>query len=189
LAKLKTGGGSEFLGLRFTVEQIDFLKKFPLLFFIPYFAIRLFDWTFLTSVIAAFESSALAALGFANERIGSIIFVAGASGGSEAFDLVVDCSGAVMIIMFLALYYATGDFSGKNENKNRKENKKEKPRSPWPYVPLLFVFNLGRILVTLAVGLSFGAFALQATHFVLWFVDSAFVIACWAHAKRIEFRV
>ncbi len=178
--------GKKWFGFGFSREQIDFLKKFPLFFFIPYFAIRLFDWTFLTSAIAAFESSALAALGYANERFGSIILAANASGGSEAFDLVVDCSGAVMIIMFLALYYATGDFAGKKNGKG-KTLKTSKPRSPWIYLPLLFVFNLARILVTLAVGLSFGAFALQATHFVLWFVDSAVVVACWAHAKHIKF--
>ncbi len=162
--------------LRFSREQREFLKKFPFYFFVPYFGIRLFDWSALTGAVAAFESAALATLGYANERMGSVILAPGAGGGS-AFDLVVDCSGVIMIIMFLALYYSA----------EIPSEKKRGPRPPWPYVPLLFAFNLLRLLATLAVGISFGAAALQAAHFVLWFVDSAVVIACWAHAKRIDF--
>jgi hypothetical protein len=80
--------------------------------------------------------------------------------------------------MFLALYYATPNFS--------KNKPPRPPRSPWPYVFFLFIFNLARVLATLAVGISFGGAALGVAHFALWFVDSAVVLAAWAHAKRVE---
>ncbi len=169
------GGSKKILGVALTHEQLEFLKKFPVYFFLPYIGMRLVDWSALTDAIAAFESSALSALGYANQRIGSVILTQ-----ASAFDLIVDCSGVVMIIMFLALYYATGDFSKKGKRGSKP------PRSPWIYLPLLFAFNLCRILVTLAIGISFGDAALQATHFTLWFADSAVVLLCWAHAKRLE---
>jgi hypothetical protein len=44
------------------------------------------------------------------------------------------------------------------------------------------------LFATLAVGISFGNSALQAAHFVLWFVDSGVVVAAWAHAKNVEIK-
>lgn len=173
---VKTKAGKSFLGWRFSAEQREFLKKFPLYFFVPYIGMRFVDWSALTQAIAAFESVALASLGYANERIGSMIIASTANGGGGAFDLIVDCSGVIMIIMFLALYYSTEIPSKRGR----------KPRSPWVYLPLLFVFNLFRLLVTLVVGVSMGSGALQATHFALWWVDSGVVLAAWAHAKNVE---
>ncbi len=135
---------------------------------------RFIDWSLLNEAIASFESSALAALGYANERAAAFIFANG-----SAFEVIVDCSGIVMIIMFLALYYSTG---------NLAKNKNKLPRSPWVYLPLLFLFNLARLLATLVVGISFGGSAMEVTHFALWFVDSGVVLACWAHAKNLELK-
>ncbi|MFH0973910.1 MAG: exosortase/archaeosortase family protein [Candidatus Micrarchaeota archaeon] len=176
-AENKTGNKAEsFWNSRFSAEQREFLKKFPPLFFVPYIAMRFIDWSVLNDAIAAFESSALASLGYANERAGSFIIANG-----SAFEIIVDCSGIVMIIMFLALYYSTGNFA--------KKNKPQPPRSPWIYLPLLFAFNLARLLATLIVGISFGGSAMEATHLALWFVDSGVVLACWAHAKNLDFSV
>lgn len=136
---------------------------------------RFINWSLLNEAIAAFESAALAALGYANERAGALIFAKG--GNTNAFEIIVDCSGLVMIIMFLALYYATPNFA---------KNKNKPPRSPWIYLPLLFAFNLARLLATLVVGVRLGGSAMEATHFALWVVDSLVVLACWAHAKNVK---
>lgn len=152
-------------------EQKQFLWRFPPLFVIPYAVMRFIPLDFLTRPIAFLESFALNAFGFQTQVFGSTIL-----SQKTVFTIIPDCSGLVMVILFLALYYST-----KTRRYSIKENE---PAALAPYVLFLLAFNLLRLFVTLAVGLSYGGNALDKTHMALWFVDSAVVMLAWAHAQK-----
>lgn len=91
---------------------------------------------------------------------------------SISFTIVPDCSGFVMISMFFALVMSS----------NSKITKKI--TSIIIISPFLFLFNLLRLFLTLYIGLSFGKFAFEITHILLWFIDSGVVILFWLFSLK-----
>ena len=95
---------------------------------------------------------------------------------SISFSIVPDCSGFVMIFMFFALI-----FSSKGTFKN-------KFLSLLIFSPLLFVFNIFRLFLTLLVAFNFGKLAFDVVHISLWFFDSAVVISAWLLSLEFIFK-
>ena len=115
----------------------------------------------LNLLVAFLEEKILSAFGQGVVRAGTTLVV-----GNAAFDIVVDCTGLTMVIMFLSLVYAT--------------KTKIPPEKVLGYAAFFFVFNLFRLAFTLAIGANYGQGALDLVHPLLWFVDSGVVFACWA---------
>jgi exosortase/archaeosortase family protein len=150
-------------------EEKSFLIKFALLFSIPYVLIHFLPLGFLTEFVAFAESKLVSFTGASAAAQGSTLLVDG-----KIFEIIPDCSGLVMIILFAALLYSTKLSAGK------------RARGMLLFIPLLFVFNLLRLFLTLMVGVAWGVDAFNAAHVVLWFVDSAVVLLAWAAASEIK---
>lgn len=110
--------------------------------------------------VAELQQSILSSAGYSVLRDGTNLVV-----NNAGFEIVVDCSGLVMMAMFFALLYST------------------KTRIPHlrmlGYFAFFFAFNLLRIAFTIAVGAEYGNNAIDVVHPALWFVDSGLVFACW----------
>ncbi len=153
-------------------EQKFFLTRFPFYFLVPYALLLALKPAFLTNAIASLEALLLNAAGFAAAASGSMLFV-----NNSVFEIIPDCSGLVMVFLFLALFYATPRASF---------TRKRGIGAVAAYVVGLFTFNLVRLFVTLAIGVTWGEGALNAAHAALWFVDAGVVLAAWASATRVR---
>lgn len=153
--------GRSVFSFSLSTKERRFLALFIISFVVLYALIRILPLQFLTVFIANAEASILSSAGHAAVAQGTALFV-----GNQAFEIVVDCSGLVMIILFFSLLYSTG------------------VKISWQkllkYFAFFFVFNLIRLAFTLAVSADYGNAALDIVHPVLWFVDSGVVFAAWA---------
>ncbi|OIO25415.1 hypothetical protein COX85_02745 [Candidatus Micrarchaeota archaeon CG_4_10_14_0_2_um_filter_55_9] len=148
-------------------KEKRFLVRFLPAFFIPYLLIHLLPLAPLNQAVAVTQNAFFEATGFETELDGTLLTV---RGGVEAhYRIITDCSGLVMVILFAALLYAT----------------KPSWRALLLYSPLLIVFNLFRLYVTLYAGVQFPSL-FNATHMALWFVDSAVVLLAWSHATKVN---
>ena len=136
---------------------MHFLVSFTLLFFV----IKVLPLEPLNLFVANAEQVILSNAGLHIAREGVLLSI-----GKAVFQIVVDCSGLVMIILFLSLVYST--------------KTRVKPSKILLYSVFFFAFNLLRLAFTLAVGAFYGTQALDAVHPALWFVDSGVVFAAWA---------
>ncbi len=169
--------------MKLTREQKYFLTRFPLYFIPPYVAIHLLDLSWLTKAIAFVESSLLASAGVQNTLYGSFIDT-----GSVLFQIVVDCSGLVMITLFIALVYSAKPFG--KQGKRRSEDSQKSRYAFLAFVPVIFLFNLIRLFFTLLTGVLFGPQVLSIIHFALWFVDAGFVFLLWEiNAGVVDFKL
>ena len=136
---------------------IHFLASFALMFLL----IKILPLEPLNLLVAQAQEAILSNVGLPVARAGTLLTV-----GSTVFQIVVDCSGLVMIILFLSLVYST------------------KTKTPVSrillYSVFFFLFNLGRLAFTLAIGAIYGMQALDLLHPALWVVDSGVVFAAWA---------
>ncbi|MFH1780247.1 MAG: archaeosortase/exosortase family protein [Candidatus Micrarchaeota archaeon] len=152
--------------VKITSWEKTFLVSFSLFFLIPFFLLYVFDFSFLTSFVAGIEAFFL---GFFVPVFldGSTIFA-----GSISFDIVIECTGAVMFVLLFALLYST-----------------DAPKKIFfllLFAPVLFVFNLLRLFLTLIMGVFYGVDVLNVVHFLLWFVDAGVVFLLWLHAMKIK---
>ncbi len=153
-------------------EQKFFLTRFPFYFLVPYALLLLVKPAFLTNAIASLEALLLNAAGFNATAAGSTLFA-----NNAVFQIIPDCSGLVMIFLFLALFYATPRASFV---------RKRGTTAIAAYAVGLFIFNLLRLFVTLSIGAAYGEGALNAAHAALWFVDAGVVLAAWVNATRVR---
>ncbi|MFH1056948.1 MAG: archaeosortase/exosortase family protein [Candidatus Micrarchaeota archaeon] len=149
--------------MSFTISKKEkhFLLHFTALFFLSFAILKALPLQPLNSLVAFSQDKMLSAAGFSVLRQGPMLVV-----GSSAFEMVVDCSGLVMTVMFLALLYAT--------------KTKIPLRKTLAYMVFFLAFNLLRLSFTLATGAVYGQGVLDVVHPALWFVDSGVVFACWA---------
>ncbi len=184
--------------MNLTEQQTHFLTHFPLYFIPPYIAIHLLNLSWLTDAIAFIESSLLASAGVENSLYGSFIDV-----GNILFEIVVDCSGLVMITLFLALVYSAKPFGKSSKDgklgkdgkldKGSKVSKQVQVKQKTSYaflafVPAIFLFNLIRLFFTLWTGVAFGPQVLSIVHFALWFIDAGFVFLLWSINAGVDLR-
>jgi len=145
-----------------------FLAKFFVFFSVPYVLIHLIDLGWLSGIVAVAETALFNAAGIPSSASGSQIFCAGMN-----YAIIADCTGLVMIFMLFALLWATP----------------LKGRRRWLFlavgIPLLLIFNIFRLFLTLYAGVAFGAGALDAVHLGFWFVDAGVVVALWAKAAEL----
>lgn len=153
----------------FSARERDFLAKFLIIFFLPFAALHFIDASLLTTAVAYAEKILLSLLGYAAASIGDDLFVDGTH-----FKIVVDCTGLVLVLLLAALLFAT-------PLKNEK-----RLRVLLIFTPFLLTFNLLRLLLTLSVGAVLGQPALEATHVLMWFVDSAVVFFIWMRVARVS---
>lgn len=106
------------------------------------------------------------------------IYLSGTTIVSEtiSFLIVPDCSGLVMIAMFFALIAASNG------------SLKHKLISLALFSPLLFVFNIFRLFLTIATAFNFGKLAFEVMHLSLWIYDSVVVISFWLIALEFIFK-
>ncbi|NUN11663.1 exosortase/archaeosortase family protein [Candidatus Micrarchaeota archaeon] len=142
-----------------------FLAKFFTSFFIPFFLLELIDTSLLTNAIAGFENYFLSKLVY-TELNGSTIFA-----NNILFQIVTECSGLVMLLLFASLIYST-------EAKNKLKNF-------LLLAPVVFVFNLLRLFVTLLFGVFYGQQAIEVVHVLFWFIDAGVVFLLWMHVVGI----
>jgi len=153
----------------FSARERDFLAKFLVFFFLPFAALHFVDASVLTVAVAHAEKILLSLLGYSATAIGDDLFVDGAH-----FKIVVDCTGLVLVLLLAALLFAT-------PLKNEK-----RLQALALFTPFLLAFNLLRLLLTLTVGAVLGQPALEATHMLMWFVDSAVVFFIWMRVARVS---
>jgi len=151
------------------VNSTRFLASFLVLFFVPFALIHVVPMGFANEAVAGSEEFLLSTLGYQVEQSGSLLRI----GAESYFDIIADCTGAVMVILFFALLYSTPC------DCNRL-------RALAIYSPLLLGFNLLRLLVTLLTHYHYGLAAFDLAHVALWFVDSGVVLACWSHATGVK---
>lgn len=147
-------------------KQRDFAISFTLLSLAAFALIKILPLAPLNNAVAGAQQGILSSLGFNVMRDGTTLVV-----GNAAFDIVSECTGLVMIAIFLALLYSTG---------LKLEHSKIAL-----YLAFFFVFNLARLAVTLAVGAQYGLNVLDVVHPVLWFVDSGIVFGAWAKEYEV----
>jgi exosortase/archaeosortase family protein len=147
--------------LKFSQNEKRFLKYFSASFVFFYAILKILPLQPLNLFIAFAQEKILFSVGYSVFRIGTTLLV-----GRAAFEIVMECSGLLMMALFFSLLYAT---------------KIRIPRARLlGYFAFFFIFNLFRLAFTLAVGANYGQNALNIAHPALWFVDSAVVFACWA---------
>ena len=143
-----------------------FLARFFIIFF-ALFAILLFAPPVpLNSAIAGIEASLMHSSGVPVAVDGTVLSL-----GASSAEIVNECSGLVMVILLASLLYS----SDIPENRRRL--------ALLAFTPFLLLFNIARLYATLYA--YFAAHQLfEAVHVILWFVDSAVVLACWYYAFR-----
>jgi len=146
-------------------KSAAFLLSFLALFFVPFALIHFLPLGFASEAVASVEETMLKAAGYATQRDGAFLSI----GGKSDFEIVTDCTGLVMVILFFALLYST-------------PSKADKPRALLIYAPVLLSFNLARLFATLVAHYHFGPAVFEGVHVALWFVDSAVVLWCWSRA-------
>lgn len=153
-----------------TKENALFLVKFLVLFFVPYAFIHVVDLSAVNEAVAGVQGAMLNAAGLPTAVQGTHLAIT--VGGRQAFfNMIIDCSGLMMVILFFALLYSTPIKRG---------------RLKWllAFTPLLLAFNAVRLFVTIAAAVLYNAF--EVVHMALWFVDSAVVLLCWAFVAEIK---
>ncbi|MEM4255393.1 MAG: archaeosortase/exosortase family protein [Candidatus Norongarragalinales archaeon] len=142
-------------------KEKHFLFYFTTVFSLIFALLKLAEPRPVNLLVAQLQESLLSSAGYGVLRDGASLVVENA-----AFEIVVDCSGLVMMALFFALLYAT------------------KTRIPHlrmlGYFAFFFTFNLLRVAFTIAVGAEYGPQAIDVVHPALWFVDSGLVFGCWA---------
>lgn len=131
-----------------------FLIKFNLLL-IPFYAIIILDVDFYPLQIAFtnFLAFILTSLNYSVKTSSFFLFV-GENG--LPIDISRDCIGWKSMYSLFALVFAT---SG---------DKKNKLKFLLVWLPILFVVNIFRTLITILVGLNFGLYYLELVHTFLW---------------------
>ena len=152
---------NRLLSLKFSREEKRFLKYFAASFVFFYAILKILPLQPLNLLVAFIQEKMLFYAGYAVFRVGTTLLVDGA-----AFEIVLECSGLLLMALFFSLLYAT-------------RTKISKPRL-LGYFAFFFIFNLFRLAFTLGVGATYGQGALDVVHPALWFVDSAVVFAAWA---------
>jgi len=131
-----------------------FLIKFNLLL-IPFYAIILLDIDFypLQIAFANFLALIIRGLGVNASTSGFFLFI---GENKLPIDISRDCIGwKSMYSLFALVFAAPGD-------------KKNKLKFLLPWLPVLFVINIFRTLITIFVGLNFGLYYLELVHTFLW---------------------
>lgn len=131
-----------------------FLVKFNLLL-IPFYAIIYFDVSFYPLQIAFtnFMASILKLMGYQIATSGFLLFLGGIQ---YPIDISRDCLGWKSVYSLFALVFATPGL------------KKDKLKFLAAWIPVLFVVNIFRVLITMLVGLNFGYQYLEVIHTFLW---------------------
>jgi exosortase/archaeosortase family protein len=146
--------------------SLFFLAKFGLFFSMPYVLIHLIDMRAVTDFIAGVEGALLSAAGIRNAVSGSLL-----NAPPQAYEIVPDCSGFVLISAFAALAFAS------------RTTLRKQMVSIALFSPVLFVFNIFRLFATLLVGVRAPAY-LDAAHFSFWLIDGALVMLLWLAAVK-----
>lgn len=146
--------------------SLFFLAKFGVFFSIPYALIHVVDMRTITDFIAGAESALLSAAGVGNSVSGSLI-----SAPPQAYEIVPDCSGFVLISAFAALAFAS------------RTTLRKQTVSIALFSPVLFAFNILRLFATLWVGVRASPY-LEAAHLSFWFIDGALVMLLWLAAVK-----
>lgn len=131
-----------------------FLIKFNILL-IPFYAIIYFDVSFypLQIVFTNFIASILSLLGYQFSKSGFFLFL----GESQyPIDISRDCLGWKSVYSLFALIFATPGLI------------KDKLKFLVAWIPVLFVVNIFRVLITILVGFNFGFQYLEVIHTFLW---------------------
>ena len=136
------------------IDVFFFLVKFNL-YLIPFYAIIYFDIDFYPQQIAFtnFLAWVLKALNYPVETSGFMMFI----GESKiSIDISRDCIGWKSVYSIFALVFAT----------TAKIKDKLKFLAVW--MPVLFIINIFRVLITMLVGLNFGYQYIEFIHTFLW---------------------
>ena len=148
-------------GFRLSAKEKHFLFYFTIIFLSIFGLLKLAEPQPVNLFVAQLQEQLLSRAGFGVLRDGTTLLLNG-----SAFQIVIDCSGLVMMTLFFALLYST-------------KTRISTPRL-LAYFAFFFLFNLLRLAFTIAVGAEYGEGALEIVHPVLWFVDAGVVFACWA---------
>lgn len=148
--------------------EIEFLVKFLCLFFGLFILMRALDLSALLEAIANLEYGMLKVLGINTALSGTLIYI-----GRRTVEIVPECSGLFMPILLAALLWST-----KIDNSRRV-------KYLLIFTPLLFLFNLFRIYITI-LPLAYMPALFSPIHIFMWFVDSAIVLAIWMRAQGIR---
>jgi exosortase/archaeosortase family protein len=152
-----------------------FLWRFLSSFFLVYAAIYSADvfvpgvFFPLEQAVAAIEAALLSAIGIQAAVYGATVFAAGIS-----FSMAIECTSLVMASMLFCLLYAT------------RQPAEKTFRALLLWVPVLFAFNLLRVLLTAYVDIAYGSAAFEFVHALLWFADSLAVVLIWMHVAKFK---
>ncbi len=128
--------------------------KFNILL-IPFYAIIYFDWSFYPLQVAFtnFIASVLSFLGYQVSTSGFFLYL-----GEKQYqiDISRDCIGWKSAYSLFALVFATPGLI------------KDKLKFLVVWIPILFVVNIFRVLITMFIGLNFGFQYLEFIHNFLW---------------------
>ncbi len=158
-------------------SEKQFLFKFFTIFFALFILLKAVDSTAPFSyatqpaklAVAASQEFLLQNIGIETTRLGEFLFHE-----QHAFQIIIECTGLVLVILLIALLYST----------DVKPHGKK--RALFIYAPLLLLFNIGRLYATIWTGITFGIPAMDVVHPVLWIVDSGLVLFLWARAAEIK---
>ena len=148
-----------FLGI--SRQEWRFLAVFLASFFALFFLLISIDLSGLTDAITSLEAGLLHALGIPVTVSGSFMVF-----GNGVVRVIAECTGLVMVILLFSLLIATPMPS------------RRRFKAFVLFAPLLLLFNLIRLAVTLVAFFRFAS-SFEAVHVVLWVVDSAVVLGVW----------
>ncbi len=162
---------------RLAAKEKEFLLKFFAIFFALFLLLKAIDATPPASeatnavklAVAAAEETLLQNTGFAISRQGTLL-----SNGAQGFEIIVECTGLVLVILLVALLYST----------DVKPHRRK--RALLLYAPALLGFNIVRLYATIWTGLTFGFPAMDLVHPALWIIDSLLVLFLWSRAAEIR---
>jgi len=149
------------------IDVIIFLIKFNLLL-VPFYAIIYFNVSSypLQTAFTNFIAFILKSLNYQVKTSGFYLFI-----GKDEYpiDISMDCIGWKSVYSLFALVFATN--GGKI---------KEKLKFLAIWMPVLFIINILRVLITLLIGLNFGMQHIEFVHTFLWQeVMIASIIIIW----------
>ena len=155
-------------------EVFWFLLKFNLLL-IPFYAVIYFDIDFylLQEWFAGFIGFVLKSFGYFTVVDSFFIYV-----GEFVIDISRDCLGWKSAYSLFALVLAS---PGKL---------KDKWKFLGAWVPLFFIFNAFRVLITVVAGLEFGVNYLDFFHRILWqeVMIATIIGVWWLWLRRVKFQ-
>lgn len=135
-------------------DVVVFLIKFNLLL-IPFYAIIYFDISFYPLQIA-FTNFLAAVLKLLNYRVSTSDFFLFLGESKYPIDISRDCIGWKSAYSLFALVFATPGET------------KSKLKFLCVWIPILFIINIFRVLITLLIGLNFGLEYLEVIHTFFW---------------------